>query len=78
MDCITWCLSTDVDEQRKGPQIELALGGVARHHPVLVGIELLFPHLVATDNVHHRVAFGGELQSLVNGRYSTTNDRNDA
>jgi len=30
MDCITWCLSTDVDEQRKGPQIELALGGVAR------------------------------------------------
>ena len=30
MDCITWCRSTDVDEQRKGPQIELALGGVAR------------------------------------------------
>ena len=30
MDCITWCLSTDVDEVRKGPQIELALGGVAR------------------------------------------------
>ena len=30
MDCITWCLSTDVDEIRKGPQIELALGGVAR------------------------------------------------
>ena len=30
MDAITWCLSTDVDEQRKGPQLELRLGGVAR------------------------------------------------
>ena len=30
MDCITWCLSTDVDEVRRGPQIELCLGGVAR------------------------------------------------
>ena len=29
-DVITWCMSTDMDEQRKGPQIELALGGVAR------------------------------------------------
>ena len=29
-DVVTWCMSTDVDEQRKGPQIELALGGVAR------------------------------------------------
>ena len=29
-DVITWCMSTDVDEQRKGPQLELALGGVAR------------------------------------------------
>ena len=29
-DCITWCLSTDIDEVRKGPQIELALGGLAR------------------------------------------------
>ena len=29
-DCITWCLSTDLDEVRQGPQIELCLGGVAR------------------------------------------------
>ena len=27
---ITWCLSTDMDEQPKGPQVELALGGVAQ------------------------------------------------
>ena len=30
MVCITWRLSTDVEEQRKDPYIELALGGVAR------------------------------------------------
>ena len=29
-DVVTWCLSTDLDEVRKGPQIELCLGGVAR------------------------------------------------
>ena len=29
-DAIMWCLSTDVDEARKGPQLELSLGGVAR------------------------------------------------
>ena len=29
-DVVTWCMSTDVDETRKGPQIELSLGGVAR------------------------------------------------
>ena len=29
-DVVTWCLSTDVEEPRKGPQIELALGGAAR------------------------------------------------
>ena len=29
-DAIMWCLSTDTDEVRKGPQIELSLGGIAR------------------------------------------------
>ena len=29
-DAIMWCLSTDVDEARKGPQLELSLGGIAR------------------------------------------------
>ena len=29
-DAIMWCLSTDLDENRKGPQIELSLGGIAR------------------------------------------------
>ena len=29
-DAIMWCLSTDVDEIRKGPQLELSLGGIAR------------------------------------------------
>ena len=29
-DVVTWCMSTDIDEIRKGPQIELCLGGVAR------------------------------------------------
>ena len=32
MDCITWVHSTDIDEVRKGPQIELALGGLARDY----------------------------------------------
>ena len=30
LDAVTWCLSTDVDEQRKGSQLELALGSIAR------------------------------------------------
>ena len=29
-DVVTWCVSTPEEEQRKGPQIELALGGLAR------------------------------------------------
>ena len=27
---MAWCFATDLHEQRKGPQIELALGGTAR------------------------------------------------
>ena len=29
-DAITWCMSTPEEELRKGPQLELALGGLAR------------------------------------------------
>ena len=29
-DAIAWCFATDLDDARKGPQLELALGGVAR------------------------------------------------
>ena len=28
-DIIAWCSTTTLDEERKGPQIELALGGTA-------------------------------------------------
>ena len=30
VDTMTWCVSTDLEETKKGPQINLALGGVAR------------------------------------------------
>eukprot|EP00959_Pyramimonas_sp_CCMP1952_P352684 7389397-Pyramimonas_sp.AAC.1 len=29
-DVVAWCNATNVDEIRKGPQIELSLGGIAR------------------------------------------------
>jgi len=40
MDAVTWCLSTEVDEQRKGPQLELALGGVARDLVREISVEI--------------------------------------
>ena len=29
-DAVAWCNATSIDEHRKGPQLELALGGTAR------------------------------------------------
>ena len=36
-DAVAWCFATDLDEMRKGPQIELSLGGTARDFTVPCG-----------------------------------------